>query len=57
MAENGLAVEGLTDFECGFGGIEGADYAAEGAEGTEGVERVGGIEGAADGGEVWGGED
>lgn len=57
VAENGFAVESLTDLEGGVDGVEGADDAAEGAQRAEGVERVGGVEGAADGCEVGSSED
>lgn len=57
MAENGFAVESLSDLEGGVDGVEGADDAAERAQRAEGVERVGGVEGAADGCQVGSSED
>lgn len=42
-AEDGFAVEFLTDLDGRFGCVKGANYATEGLEGREGVERVLGI--------------
>ena len=56
-AHDGDVVEELADEDCGGGGVEGGDYAAEGFQGREGVQGGGLGEEGADGVEVGGVED